>query len=103
MKNADFPRLQESRFPRSVTKALSSRSNVVNFGFFTERCRTPCWRRSVRFSNLRVAPVLKTDDRPVNNVPSQHGRSEVTDSSQALSSQILRNLREAHIEPANEC
>ena len=28
-----------------------SRSRGVNFGFFTERCRTPSWCRSARFSN----------------------------------------------------
>ena len=34
----------------------------VNFGFFTERCRTPSWCRSARFSNWRAARVLKNDN-----------------------------------------
>jgi hypothetical protein len=50
---------QSAHTPHS--QAQRSRSSGVNFGFFTERCRTPSWCRSARFSNWRAARVLKND------------------------------------------
>src|SRR2546426_4149259 len=52
------------------SRAQSSRSRGVNLGFFTERCRTPSWCRSARFSNWRAARVLKTDDTATTSVVS---------------------------------
>ena len=65
---------QSSQTPHS--HAQRSRSNVVNFGFFTERCKTPSWCRSARFSNWRAAPVLKMDDRAANSVTSTSNAAE---------------------------
>src|SRR2546422_1812950 len=48
--------------------AQRSRSRGVNFGFFTERCRTTSWCRSARFSSWRAARGLKTDDRATTSV-----------------------------------
>src|SRR5947207_2625233 len=56
--------------PHSYSQAQRSRSSGVNFGFFTERCRTPNWCRSARFSTWRAARVLKTDDRATTSVVS---------------------------------
>src|SRR2546429_4999596 len=44
------------------SQAQRSRSSGINFGFFTERCRTPSWCRSARFSNWRAARGLKNDN-----------------------------------------
>src|SRR5438552_2990103 len=55
---------------RRERQAHRSRSSGVNFGFFTERRRTPSWCRSATFSNWRAARVLKTDDRATNSVVS---------------------------------
>src|SRR5882762_5136826 len=52
------------------SQAQRSRSRGVNFDFFTERCRTPSWCRSAKFSNWRAARVLKTDDRATTSVVS---------------------------------
>src|SRR5262249_34967738 len=38
-----------------VSQAHNSRSAVVNFGRFTERCRTPIWWRNARISNWSAA------------------------------------------------
>src|SRR5437899_12892436 len=57
---------QSGHIPPSTDQR--SRSSGVNFGFFTERCRTPSWCRSARFSNWRAARVLKTDDRATTSV-----------------------------------
>src|SRR3989449_10856577 len=59
---------QSAHTPHS--QAHRSRSSGVNFGFFTERRRTPSWCRSATFSNWRAARVLKTDDRATNSVVS---------------------------------
>src|SRR5205814_9936626 len=55
---------QSAHTPHS--QAHRSRSNGVNFALLTERCSTPSWCRSARFSNWRAARVLKTDDRAAN-------------------------------------
>src|SRR5437870_10654265 len=52
------------------SQAQRSRSSGINFGFFTERCRTPSWCRSARFSNWRFTRVLKPDDRATTSVVS---------------------------------
>src|SRR2546423_1531888 len=59
---------QSAHTPHS--QAQRSRSRGVNFGFFTERCRTPSWCRSARCSSWRAARVLKTDDRATTSVVS---------------------------------
>jgi hypothetical protein len=59
---------QSAQIPDS--QAQRNRSNMINFGLFTERRKTLSWCRSAWFSNCRAARVLKMDDRPANRVSS---------------------------------
>jgi hypothetical protein len=44
------------------SQAHSSRSADVNFGRFTDRCRTPIWWRNARISNWSAARLRKEAD-----------------------------------------
>ncbi len=53
-------------FQTSHSHTQRSRSAEMSFGRFTERCRTPSWCRSARFSRWRAAPDLKVADTAAN-------------------------------------
>ena len=58
---------------RWLTHSPEQRLIGVNLGFLTERCRTPSWCLSARFSNCRAARDLKIDDLTLTSVVSLVG------------------------------